>query len=126
MAIYRFTKREKELIKESIHNRMQFSVNDSKLESKHRLELVDLLARLKRQFIELKPLEKARIIGLMRECFIDVNSDLFTLKYSQLLNSTDDTKERVVLVDDALSLVNKLKLKKEKQEKLLKDIISAI
>lgn len=74
----------------------------------------DILRRISLGSIDLKPLQRAKIIGCIMNYLINPNIDLFSLSDYEVFSSENTLLDRMNKVDIGLNAMNKLKRKKDK------------
>lgn len=122
MSIIKLEPTDLEIIKTSIQLRRKSWAENPKLISK----LDDIQDRLNFFPIDLKPLQRATLIGCIREFIIIPNGDLFDLSDYEVFCSIDDVEERMRKVDVGLNAMNKLKMKREKAFRTFENTIEKV
>lgn len=122
MGIINLNPKELEVIKASIELRRK-SYEDN---SDYLAGLEDILERIDSPIIDLKPLQRARLIGCIREYLIYPNEDLFKLSDYEIFCTIDKVKDRMRKVDIGLGAMNKLKKKKDKEFRIFENTIDKI
>lgn len=122
MSLIDLTPKEIEVIISSIELRRK-SINDNH-EQISRLN--DIVERLNSDLIDLKPLQRANLIGCIREYMIYPNDDLFKLSDYEVFSAVDEVKNRMRIVDVGLRAMNKLKEKKDKNFRIFEDTLEKI
>ncbi|MDC9723378.1 MAG: hypothetical protein PSN34_11510 [Urechidicola sp.] len=122
MSLIKLNPKEIEVIKASIELRRKSVENNLDQISK----LDDIVERLNSYVIDLKPLQRAKLIGCIREYLIYPNEDLFKLSDYEVFCSVEEVKDRMRKVDIGLSAMNKLKKKKDKKFRIFEDTIEKV
>lgn len=94
---------------------------DTEFDRKHLEEVGEIETALDNHITSLKPLQRAILIGCLNQNFIFPNEDLFKIHEFDLIFRDDQLSERLIKVDAALELRNKLKNKSERRTKLFKE-----
>lgn len=122
MSLIQLNPKEIEVIKASIELRIK-SVEDNHDQIS---KLDDIVERLNSYVIDLKPLQRAKLIGCIREYLIYPNENLFKLSDYEVFCSVEEVKDRMRKVDIGLSAMNKLKKKKDKKFRIFEDTIEKV
>lgn len=122
MSISELSQQEIEVIKASIELRREFWQGNPELNA----ELDDLLDKIKYPFFRLKPIQRATLIGCIREYLIQPNEDLLKLTDLEILFTLESIEDRLRRVDIGLAAMNKLKNKKERNFRRFEDTLQRI
>ncbi len=126
MRIIEFSNKEIELIKKSIEFRLNTSQKNIESYKEHISELNEILRRISLSYIVLKPMQKAIIIGCVRELVIYPNEDLINLSDFQLFSLYESSKEKIRFVDIGLNVVTKIQRKRERKVESFESRIAKI
>lgn len=122
MGIINLNLKEVEVVKASLELRRKSWANNPNLIAR----LEDILARINFPIIDLKPLQRATLIGCIKEYLIDPNKDLLKLSDYEILCSFDEIKDRMRKVDVGSGIINKLERKEDKKSRIFEDTIKKI
>lgn len=126
MKLIEFNTKEKEALYQSITERKRQCTGDMDMYKTHLEKLAEIEKSLSLPLVTLSPLQRATLIGCLREAFIYPNEDLWSLSEHQLLFRDEALTDKLIQIDVALSAINKLKKKNERKSRLFVDTLNKL
>lgn len=117
-----FTPKELSIVKASVDARKKIWLGQSNLIA----DLDDILSRIGSPFLTLKQIQKARLIGCVKNHILDPNNHLYLLTDYTISTNYKEYKSLMLKMDIGSSTINKLSRHKDKKIRLFKDKIKQL